>query len=162
MAGDAGDDAAEDERRDDHANETQEDVSEEVRLRCDLGRIHAQFGAGEHCKKCPAKQGAAAGDEGKEETETDPAKADGKLNAKMREASGKTSGEEQDGRHSKRTTSCVAGLRKRRSGSWRHQWALYVQRPIILWRSPIALGQSKSCRWHSGKKGSQFAGFRGI
>jgi hypothetical protein len=75
-------------------------------------------------QKSPGKQGAAAGDEGKEETETDPAKADGKLNAEMREASGKTSGEEQDGCHGKRAKSCVAGLRERRSGSWRHQWAL--------------------------------------
>jgi hypothetical protein len=142
VAGNAGDDAAEDERRDDHANEAQEDVSEEVSLRSDLGRVHAQFSAGKHCEKSPGKQGAAAGDEGKKETETDPAKADGKHNAEMKEASGKTGGEEQDGCQGERAKSHVAGLRERRSGSLRHQWALKVRRPIILWRSPFALGQT--------------------
>ena len=73
MTGDAGDDAAEDERRDNHANETQKDVGEEMCLCGDGGCVYAQFGAGEHGEEGPNQQRATAHSEGKKEAERGPA-----------------------------------------------------------------------------------------
>jgi hypothetical protein len=60
VASDTGDDASEDERRDDHANEAQEDVGEEVALRSDKGGVHAKLGTGQHGEEGPNQEGTSA------------------------------------------------------------------------------------------------------
>ena len=60
VAGDAGDDAAKDERGDDHADEAEKDFTQEVGLAGDAGRVHAQLRAGEHGQKRPHQQRTAA------------------------------------------------------------------------------------------------------
>ena len=117
MSRDAGDDAAKDERRDNHANEAQENVSEEVGLRCDGGRVHTQFCAGEHGEEGPHQQRATAYGKGKKEAERGPAKDGGKLGVRVKKAGCDARGKEQDGGESERAKDRLAGLRNTRRGS---------------------------------------------
>src|ERR1035437_10177566 len=86
VACDAGDDAAEDERGDNHADKAEGDFAQEVGLRCELGCVGAEFGSGQHEVESPKQQGAPAPGNGEEEAEGYPAKGDRDLRRGVREA----------------------------------------------------------------------------
>ena len=76
MAGDAGHDAAEDQRRHDHANEAQEDFSDDVSLRGNVRHIGAEFRAGQHRKEGPHEQRTAPQRHRDEHADRNPAQPD--------------------------------------------------------------------------------------
>jgi len=94
VAGDAGDDAAEDERRNDHADEAKKNIAKEVGLCGELGCVNAEFCAGCHGEEGPHQQRTAANSVGDQKAECDPAKADCELRGRVHEACGKARGEE--------------------------------------------------------------------
>ena len=124
MTRDAGDDAAKDERGDDHANQAQEDFAEEMGLRSASRRIHAEHGAGKHGEEGPLQQRAAAHGKGNKETDADPAKGDGNLRSRVKQRS-REAGREQNGcRGGESAKHFFAGMQILRGGGGAQRWIL--------------------------------------
>jgi hypothetical protein len=77
VAGDAGDEGAEDERRDNDADEAEEDVAKDAAGQSDMGSVDAELDACQHADEDPAGEGAAARGGPGEKDKRDDADSDG-------------------------------------------------------------------------------------
>ena len=76
MAGDAGDESAQDERGDDDFDEAEEDVAQHAELYGEGGRVEAEFETGKHGEEDPEGEGAIAKAGDGEEEKTDATNGD--------------------------------------------------------------------------------------
>lgn len=83
MAGDAGDERAEDQRRDDDLDEAEEDVAQEAQMLGHGGAVEADFAAEKHRYENPIGESAAAEAVSGKSGEAEPAK-DGEPNLGVR------------------------------------------------------------------------------
>ncbi len=73
VAGDSGDERAENERRDDYCNEAEKNVAEDAQVLGDVRPVETNFAAGEHGEENPVGQGGFSKTAQGEEGETQPA-----------------------------------------------------------------------------------------
>ena len=109
---DAGNDAAKDERRNDHANEAEKDIAEEVGLRGELRRVHTQFRSGQHGEEGPHEQRTAAHGEGNKQADASPAKTCCDFSAGVKEPCKQSGREQHCGCRSESDKDSAPGLRR--------------------------------------------------
>src|SRR5580658_1084590 len=145
VAGDSGDEAAEDERRNDQPNQTEKDVAEEAGLRREARSVDAEFSANQHGEERPNQEGAAPEDKWNQERDADPAQRGSQRRAEMHRKCGNADREADEARNRDGEKPRSRG---RRAGDWHvrrlglsmlrriaiHRVALDDKVYLIVWR----------------------------
>ena len=95
VPGNPGNNTAEDQRRNNHADEAQEDVAEEMGLCGEVRRVYAKLSTGQHGEEGPHQQRSAAESKRNKHAETAPPQRNAHLSTCMQKTHDKPCGEQQ-------------------------------------------------------------------
>ncbi len=137
---DAGHDAAEDKRRDNHADQAEEYLAEEVRLRREAGSVNAQLDACQHGKKGPQQE--AIGDAGRwgQRIRVQPSEVTTRyFEWGVKERGEQTCREQHDGRCGDDSQGCAC---ETRCAGYRIRW---MSMGLVDSRIPLSYGHAQDC-----------------